>query len=95
MAIKIARDKKKHFYVGIALGFLLQLAAWYIFPLSPVYTVTGSFVVLASICYGFELFSLVTGKGVAENMDAIAGILGGVIGMLVFWAGLKIFYPAV
>ncbi len=85
MAYKIENDKKKHFYVGIPMGALLQFAASYFFPLQPVLATTISFVILTAICYGFELFSLVTGKGQADNLDAVAGILGGIIGIAVCW----------
>ncbi|MEP7145299.1 MAG: hypothetical protein ABI707_20610 [Ferruginibacter sp.] len=85
MAFKIAADKKKHFFVGIPLGLLLQFLSSYFFSAQPVLSTTISFVVLAAGCYGFELFSLITGKGHAENLDAIAGILGGVIGIIIFW----------
>jgi hypothetical protein len=34
-----------------------------------------------AIAYGFELFSLFTGKGHYELMDAVAGVLGALIGM--------------
>ena len=84
MSIKIAPDKKKHFMVGIPLGIFLQLVAGYFFSglLIPVLL---AFFVLSLLCYGFELFSLVTGKGHADNMDAIAGILGGIIGFGIYW----------
>ncbi len=81
MAYKIERDKKKHFYVGIPLGFVLQVMAMYFLPGQPVLATVISFAVLAAGCYGFELFSWVTGIGCAENLDAIAGILGGIIGI--------------
>lgn len=89
MAFKIQKDKKKHFYVGIPLGLLLQLLAWYFFPFQPLLTITLSFTILTAGCYGFELFSLVTGKGHADNLDAIAGIIGGIVGMVIFWIGYQ------
>lgn len=87
---KIAPDKKKHFYVGIPLGGVLQLAAAWIFPLQPLLSTTLSFITLVAICYGFELISLITGKGHCDNLDAIAGILGGIIGIAALW-GISIF----
>ncbi|MEO6230710.1 MAG: hypothetical protein ABJB11_22750 [Ferruginibacter sp.] len=89
MSIKIAPDKKKHFVVGIPLGIFLQLVASYFFSglLIPILL---AFFVLSLICYGFELFSLITGKGHADNMDAIAGILGGIVGLGIYWGMLAI-----
>jgi hypothetical protein len=40
-----------------------------------------SFIIIIIISYGFELFSLITGKGHYEIMDAVAAIIGGVLGM--------------
>ncbi len=89
MSYKIAPDKKKHFIVGIPLGVFLQLVAGYFFS-GTLIPALLAFFVLSLICYGFELFSLVTGKGHADNMDAIAGILGGMIGMGIYWGMLAI-----
>lgn len=78
---KWEHDKWKHFYLGIPLGFLLQASALYLFMGNEFLAITVAFVLLLAICYGFELVSLITGKGHYEMMDAIAGILGGLIGM--------------
>ena len=75
-------DKWKHFYTGIPLGILLQLTADYYSEQLPFQSYFASFVVLAAICYGFELLSLITRKGHYDLMDAIAGIAGGLIGIL-------------
>ena len=80
-AYKIGNDKKKHFFVGIPLGGLLQFLSIYWLTVEMAWSITTSFVVLVIICYGFESYSLVTGKGHADNLDAIAGILGGIIGI--------------
>ena len=85
MAYKIEPDKKKHFWVGIPLGALLQFFFFYIFPLHPFMATLASLTMLVAICYGFELFSLVTRKGHADNLDAVASIIGGLIGMGVYW----------
>ena len=78
-------DKWKHFFVGIGAGAVLQLAAMYFFSFQFVFLVLIAFAALVIICYGFELFSLVTGKGHYELMDAIAGILGGMIGIAMIY----------
>ncbi|HEY9259896.1 hypothetical protein [Chitinophaga sp.] len=80
---KIAPDKWKHFYVGILMGGFLEVAACIVWPERPV---MASFIALAlvvSISYGFELFSLVTGRGHYDVIDAIAGIIGGMLGMVI------------
>src|SRR5205809_710388 len=71
--MKIAPDKKKHFWVGLPLGVVLQFLSFYLLPSQPALSSVVSFVVLAAICYGFELFSLFTGKGHYDNIDAVAG----------------------
>lgn len=84
MSIKIAPDKKKHFIVGIPLGIFLQLVTSNLFSGLLIPVLLALFV-LSLMCYGFELYSLVTGKGHADNLDAIAGISGGIIGMWIYW----------
>ena len=85
MALKIAADKKKHFLVGIPLGVLLQFLSSRLFPFQPVLSGVVCIVALVAICHGFELVSLVTGKGHYDKMDTLAGVLGGLLGMAVFW----------
>ena len=86
MRMKIAPDKKKHFWVGIPLGVLLQFLFFHLLPGQPGLSSVVSFVALAAICYGFELFSLFTGKGHYDSIDAVAGVLGGVVGIVISWA---------
>lgn len=78
---KIAPDKWKHFYVGIAMGGVLQGVSCYIFPQSPLTATLAALGVVIGISYGFELFSLVTGMGHYDVMDAVASVIGGVLGM--------------
>lgn len=81
--MKIGRDKWKHFYVAIPLGAILYWFAILYWPLQPMLALIVSSVVLIAICYGFELFSKITGLGHYEMADAIAGIIGGAIGIVV------------
>lgn len=81
---KWEKDKWKHFYVGIPLGILLQFFAMHLLG-DYTYASAAAFIVLVIICYGFELVSLVTGKGHYEVMDAVAGIAGGLLGMGSIW----------
>ncbi len=78
---KIARDKWKHFFVGIAMGAILQAIAWWWLP-SHLY-IASMVVLLIIVCisYGFELYSKFTGHGHYEVMDAVASVIGGVLGM--------------
>ena len=80
---KIARDKWKHFYVGIAMGIVLQLVFGWLFPGHHIKASICALILVIIISYGFELFSLITGLGVYGVMDAVAGTIGGLAGMAV------------
>ena len=84
MAYHIAPDKKKHFYVGIPLGFILYWMAALYFVSESYTAAIACFIALVVICYGFEIFSWVTGKGHGDHIDAVAGIAGGIIGMALY-----------
>ena len=75
--------KLKHFLMGISIGVALELALWKILPaqlkLVTVITLLGVMI----INYGFELYSKVKNKGEYEVLDAVAGTVGGAIGMAV------------
>jgi VanZ family protein len=78
--MKIAPDKWKHFFVGIVMGAVLH--AFFSFLLDA----TGLSILLAlffsiAISYGFELFSKITGKGHYEIMDAVAAVIGAILGI--------------
>ena len=77
---KIAPDKWKHFYVGIVLGAIVYRLSILLWP-QQVIAAAVSIAVIIAICYGFELFSLISGKGHYEIKDAIAGIIGGLAGL--------------
>jgi glycopeptide antibiotics resistance protein len=83
MLRKIAPDKWKHFFVGIGMGITLQVFFLYVTHLSLMSALIWSLVLSIVISYGFELFSLITGKGHYEVMDAVAGVLGAMVGMTV------------
>lgn len=78
---KIAPDKWRHFYVGILMGAVLQGVGIWFFNLDLILITVIVFLVVCAISYGFELFSKITGKGVYEVMDAVASVIGGVVGM--------------
>ena len=78
---KIAPDKWKHFFVGIAMGMVLQAIAWWWFPARIYLATTLVFAVIVFISYGFELYSKFTGHGHYEVMDAVASVIGGILGM--------------
>ncbi|HEV2831889.1 MAG TPA: hypothetical protein VGW31_07900 [Hanamia sp.] len=79
--IKIAPDKWKHFFVGILMGAALQMGALYAMPMHFGLSIIITFILVVVISYGFELFSLITKKGHYEILDAVAGIVGGAMGM--------------
>ena len=81
--IKIAPDKKKHFWVGMLMGAILQFFTLYLFPQHYIISIIITFVLIVALTYGFELFSLITKRGHYEILDAVAGTIGGSIGMVV------------
>lgn len=83
--MKIAPDKWKHFYVGIALGIGLHAGAIWFLLLPPLAAFFLALAFLVLIGYGFELFSLVTGWGHYDVMDAVATVIGGLPGMAICW----------
>ena len=63
------------------MGIVLQmLARWFYHP--PLYqSVLIALAGVIAISYGFELFSKITGFGIYDFMDAVASVIGGVIGI--------------
>lgn len=81
MIKNIAPDKWRHFYAGILMGLILQAVAWWLVPLSLLTLTILVLLLVIAISYGFELFSKITGLGRYDFMDAVATVIGGVIGM--------------
>lgn len=81
--IKIAPDKRKHFWVGMLMGAIFRIFTLYFFPQQCIFSIVITFILIVAVTYGFELFSLITKRGHYEIMDAIAGTIGGTIGMTV------------
>ena len=81
MVKKIAPDKWRHFWVGIAMGALVQGMGWWLWPTGIILSSIVALAMVITISYGFELFSKITGKGRYDFMDAVASVIGGVIGM--------------
>jgi glycopeptide antibiotics resistance protein len=79
---KIAPDKWKHFYVGILMGLVLQAGVLWLLADQPVLGTGIVLMIVIVISYGFELFSKVTGMGIYDFMDAVASVIGGVVGMI-------------
>jgi VanZ family protein len=79
--MRIAQDKWKHFWVGIAMGLLFQAVGMYLLPMHLYVDTAISLIIVVAISYGFELYSKYTGHGHYEVMDAVAAIIGGVLGM--------------
>jgi VanZ family protein len=83
MIKKPAPDKWKHFFVGIAMGAVLQGFTSFLLKDHLVIATLLAFVLVLAISYGFELFSKTTGLGIYDIIDAVASAIGGVIGMAV------------
>jgi glycopeptide antibiotics resistance protein len=81
MLKKIAPDKWKHFFVGIGMGTILQSFLLYSLKVSILPSILLSLGIAAAVSYGFELYSLLTGKGHYEIMDAVASVIGGMVGI--------------
>lgn len=79
---KIAADKWKHFYAGIILGVVVLAFLLFLLEEQLTLCVLISFVIVTAVSYGFELFSKITGMGHHDLMDAVASIIGGVIGIV-------------
>ena len=83
MAKRIAPDKWKHFFVGIAMGAVLQGFTSFLLRDHLILTTVIAFVLVIAISYGFELFSKTTGFGIYDFIDAVASAIGGVFGMAI------------
>lgn len=81
--VKIAPDKKKHFWVGMLMGAIFRIFIIYFFSQNYWLSILITFLLVVAVCYGFELFSLITKIGHYEILDAVAGIIGGTIGMVI------------
>ena len=81
MLKKIAPDKWRHFWAGIALGALLQALLWWWLPAHLTGATISAFLMVIAVSYGFEVFSKATGMGRYDVMDAVASIIGGIVGM--------------
>ncbi|MFT3748358.1 MAG: hypothetical protein QM768_08585 [Agriterribacter sp.] len=77
----IKPDKWRHFEVGILMGLVLQFVSWKIFTENFWLSVAISAIIVIVVSYGFELFSKITGKGTYDFIDAVASVIGGVIGI--------------
>ena len=88
---RIAADKWRHFYVGIPMGIVLQMLARWIYNSPLIYAILLALVGVVIISYGFELFSKITGVGVYDFMDAVASVIGGMIGMGLVLVSLWLF----
>jgi len=83
MIKKIAPDKWKHFFVGIGMGIILQAFISFLLKDHLIWATAIAFVLVLGISYGFELFSKFTGMGHYDFIDAVAGAIGGSLGMVI------------
>ena len=63
------------------MGAIFRIFTLYFFPGQYILSIVLTFVLIVGLTYGFELFSLITGKGHYEVMDAVGGTIGAIIGM--------------
>ena len=82
MIRKIAPDKWRHFFAGIVMGAFLQAILWYVLAIHTLLATILASIIVIAVSYGFELFSLITGKGHYDFMDAVASTIGGIVGMV-------------
>lgn len=87
---KIPPDKWKHIIVGILMGIVFLVIVHTFFSQYLVIGYIISFLLIAVIGYGFELFSLFTGLGHYDFMDAVATIVGGLVGIAIALSGIAI-----
>ena len=81
MIKRIAPDKWKHFFVGILMGACLECFFLLILGTSVVLSTILASGISIAVSYGFELFSLYTGRGHYEFLDAVASIIGAALGI--------------
>ena len=81
--MKIAPDKQKHFFVGIAIGFAMEAFFSYLLPAHLALSVLLAIAVSFAGAYSFELYSKFTGRGHYELMDAIAALIGAIPGIAI------------
>jgi VanZ family protein len=79
--MKITPDKWKHFWVGIAIGAVLQASFSYLLNTQIGLSTWLAFILSVVIAYGFELYSKFTGRGHYEVLDALAAVIGAIIGI--------------
>ena len=79
--MKIAPDKRKHFFVGIVMGTVLQTFFVFLLDRHRGLSIFLALFFSIAISYGFELYSKFTGRGHYEVLDAVAAVIGAVAGI--------------
>ena len=65
------------------MGITLQIITGFLMPEHFVVGIIITFSLVITISYGFELYSLIAKKGHYEILDAVAAIIGGIVGMAI------------
>ena len=73
----------KHFVVGIAIGIVMQTAAWWLLPPKLKLVTVVSLLLVMILNYGFEVYSRIQDDDNYDVINPAAGTIGGVIGMAV------------
>ena len=76
-------------YAGFAIGLVLPFSFAWLLGLDGGYNFLLSVILLGMISYGFELFSLLTGFGRYDLMDAVATVAGGLPALAIAAAALR------
>ncbi len=82
---KWEHDKWKHFFIGIPLGSGLLYGSQFAVPENHFLSGFLALSLLFFFCFMFEVFSLISDLGFYELMDAIAGVIGGILGMIILY----------
>jgi glycopeptide antibiotics resistance protein len=72
------------------MGIVLQMFTRWMYEPPLFKAVIFAFVGVVAISYGFELFSKITGMGVYDVMDAVASVIGGLLGMVVVLVAISL-----
>jgi glycopeptide antibiotics resistance protein len=63
------------------MGIVLQMLSRWVYHSHLFHSVLIALAGVVVISYGFELFSKITGHGIYDFMDAVASVIGGIIGI--------------
>lgn len=80
--MRIAPDKWKHIFVGVAMGICFPLVFTWALATPPLISAGISFSLVVLIGFAFEFYSGITGHGHYDPMDGVATVVGGVLALV-------------